>query len=114
MVTVGFHYLLALSDSLDSPAVSVFVVILVELANTVFANSTNITTNIETAVLSMIAPLWLFFENINIEDDFIEAIVSFKVCPTGVPSSVPRCSANTDNNNNIDYFPSKVDRWPWE
>ena len=37
---------------LDSAAVSVFVVILVELTNTVFVNSTNITTNIETAVLS--------------------------------------------------------------
>ena len=36
----------------DSAAVSIFVVILVELTNTVFVNSTNITTNIETAVLS--------------------------------------------------------------
>ena len=36
----------------DSAAVSMFVVILVELTNTVFVNSTNITTNIETAVLS--------------------------------------------------------------
>ena len=32
---------------LDSAAVSIFVVILVELKNTVFVNSTNITTNIE-------------------------------------------------------------------
>ena len=46
---------------LDSAAVSIFVVILVELTNSVFvnsntefANSTNITTNIETAVLSKI------------------------------------------------------------
>ena len=38
--------------TLDSTAVSIFVVILVELTNTVFVNSTNITTNIETAVLS--------------------------------------------------------------
>ena len=37
---------------LDSTAVSIFVVILVELTNTVFVNSTNITTNIETAALS--------------------------------------------------------------
>ena len=37
---------------LDSTAISIFVVILVELTNTVFANSTNITTNIETAALS--------------------------------------------------------------
>ena len=37
---------------LDSAAVSIFLVILVELTNTVFVNSTNITTNIETAVLS--------------------------------------------------------------
>ena len=37
---------------IDSAAVSIFVVILVELTNTVFVNSTNITTNIETAVLS--------------------------------------------------------------
>ena len=37
---------------LDSAAVSIFVVILIELTNTVFVNSTNITTNIETAVLS--------------------------------------------------------------
>ena len=36
----------------DSAAVSIFVVILVELTNTVFVNSTNITTNIETAALS--------------------------------------------------------------
>ena len=39
-------------STLDSAAVSIFVVILVELTNTVFVNSTNITTNIETAVLS--------------------------------------------------------------
>ena len=38
--------------ALDSAAVSIFVVILVELTNTVFVNSTNISTNIETAVLS--------------------------------------------------------------
>ena len=37
---------------LDSAAVSIFVVILIKLTNTVFDNSTNITTNIETAVLS--------------------------------------------------------------
>ena len=36
----------------DSAAVSIFVVMLVELTNTVFVNSTNITTNIETAALS--------------------------------------------------------------
>ena len=36
----------------DSTAVTRFVVMLVELTNTVFVNSTNITTNIETAVLS--------------------------------------------------------------
>ena len=36
---------------LDSAAVSIIVVILVELTNTVFVNSTNITTNIETAAL---------------------------------------------------------------
>ena len=39
---------------IDSTAVSIFVVVLVELTNTVFVNSTNITTNIETAVLSSI------------------------------------------------------------
>ena len=37
---------------LDSAAVSIFVVILVDLTNIVFVNSTNINTNIETAVLS--------------------------------------------------------------
>ena len=37
---------------LDSTAVSIFVVIWVELTNTVFVNSINITTNIETAALS--------------------------------------------------------------
>ena len=42
---------------LDSTAVSIFVVILVELTNAVFVNLTNITTNIETAVLSRKAPL---------------------------------------------------------
>ena len=40
------------SPPLDSTAVSIFVVILVELTNTVFVNSINITTNIETAALS--------------------------------------------------------------
>ena len=39
---------------LDSTAVSIFVVILVELTNTVFVNSTNITTNIGTAALSRV------------------------------------------------------------
>ena len=39
--------------SVDSTAVSKFVVILVELTNTVFVNSTNTTTNIEMAALSM-------------------------------------------------------------
>ena len=39
-------------DDLDSTAVSIFVVILVELTNIVFVNSTNIPTNIKTAVLS--------------------------------------------------------------
>ena len=38
---------------IDSAAVSIFVVIMVELTNTVFVNLTNITTNIETAALSM-------------------------------------------------------------
>ena len=42
----------------DSAAVSIFVVILVELTNTVFVNSTNISTNIETAVLSK--PSWSY------------------------------------------------------
>ena len=37
---------------LDSTAVSIFVDILVELTNTVFVNSTNITINIEMAALS--------------------------------------------------------------
>ena len=44
----------------DSTAVSVFVVIVVELTNTVFVNSTNINTNIETAKLSTVV-LKLFF-----------------------------------------------------
>ena len=44
-----FRMLLA---KLDSAAVSIFLVILVELTNTVFVNSTNITKNIETTVLS--------------------------------------------------------------
>ena len=38
--------------NLDSAAVSIFVVMLVKSTNTVFVNSTNITTNIETAALS--------------------------------------------------------------
>ena len=37
---------------LDSTAVSIFVVILVEFTNTVFVTSTNLTTNIETVALS--------------------------------------------------------------
>ena len=36
----------------DSTAVPIFVVILVELTNTVFVHSTNTSSNIETAVLS--------------------------------------------------------------
>ena len=36
----------------DSASVSIFVVKLIELTYTVFVNSTNINTNIETAVLS--------------------------------------------------------------
>ena len=47
-------------SNLDSAAVSIFVVILVELTNTVFVNSTNIKTNIETAVLSK--AVWLSFD----------------------------------------------------
>ena len=39
-------------------AVSIFVVILVELTNTVFVNSTNISTNIETAVLFALLPFF--------------------------------------------------------
>ena len=42
----------------DSTAGSIFVVILVELTNTVFFNSTNITTNIETAALSSLTQFW--------------------------------------------------------
>ena len=42
--------------ALDSAAVSIFVGILVELTNTVFVNSTNISTNIETAALSSTPP----------------------------------------------------------
>ena len=42
---------------LDSTAVSIFVVILVESTNAVFVNSTNITTNIETAALSVSVPI---------------------------------------------------------
>ena len=38
--------------AIDSTAISIFVVILVEMTNTVFVNSTNITTNIETTALS--------------------------------------------------------------
>ena len=38
--------------SLDSTAVSTFVIMLVELTNTAFVNTTNISTNIETEVLS--------------------------------------------------------------
>ena len=56
MQCVVFLNCFALKDyhdqPIDSAAVSIFVVILVELTNTVFVNSTNITTNIKTAVLS--------------------------------------------------------------
>ena len=44
----------AKATGVDSTAVSIFFVILIELINTVFVNSTNITTNIETATLSSI------------------------------------------------------------
>ena len=42
----------AVTYSVDSTGASIFVVTLVELTNTVFVNSTNITTNIDAAVLS--------------------------------------------------------------
>ena len=45
----------------DSTAVSIFVVILVELTNTVFVNSTNITINVETAALSNIISYYCFY-----------------------------------------------------
>ena len=59
---------------LDIAAVSIFDVILVELTNTVFVNSTNITTNIETAALSSVesefvvrnGPLLVLFSVINL------------------------------------------------
>ena len=47
-----------IADRVDNAAVSIFVVILAELTNTVFVNSTNITTNIETAVLSKSEYSW--------------------------------------------------------
>ena len=47
---------------LDSATVSIFVVILIKLTNTVFDNSTNITTNIETAVLSKWTPPILMYQ----------------------------------------------------
>ena len=47
-----FFFLLGLWVHEDSAAVSIFVAILVELTITVFVNSTNKSTNIETAVLS--------------------------------------------------------------
>ena len=53
MTVLFIVYIFSLT-ALDSTAVSIFVDILVELTNTVFVfvNSTNITTNIETAALS--------------------------------------------------------------
>ena len=42
----------AMTYSIDSTAASIFVVITVELTNTVFVNSTNVITDIETVVLS--------------------------------------------------------------
>ena len=65
----------------DSTAVLIFVVILIELTNTntntntntVFVNSTNISTNIETAVLSMSSHylwmIWLSLTNSISEQD---------------------------------------------
>ena len=43
---------------LDSTAVSIFVVILVELTNTVFVNSTNISTNIEVWAADRFGEVW--------------------------------------------------------
>ena len=48
----NLFYRVAHKIPLDSTAVLIFVGILVELTNTIFVTSTNITTNIETAVLS--------------------------------------------------------------
>ena len=50
---------------LDSAAVSIFVVRLVELINTVFVNATNIPTNIETAV-DKFANIMKLFDHSNI------------------------------------------------
>ena len=52
IVKVGSLSYLQKTNILYSTAVSIFVVILVELTNTAFVNSTNITTIIETAALS--------------------------------------------------------------
>ena len=51
----------------DNTAVSIFVVILVELTNTVFVNSTNITTNIETVALSTWLTISDKLENSNLD-----------------------------------------------
>ena len=48
-----------LLDIVDSTAVSLFVVIMAEMTNRVFFNSTNITIMIETAVLSKILFVYL-------------------------------------------------------
>ena len=54
--SLGRDYLVI---ALDTTAVSIFEVILVELTNTVFVKSNNITANVETAMLSIIAWYWL-------------------------------------------------------
>ena len=57
-----FEIKFCFSHSLDSTAVSIFIVKLVELTNAVFVNSTNISTNIETAVQSSLEPNLQQFE----------------------------------------------------
>ena len=52
---------------LDSTAVSIFIVVLVELTNIVFVNSINITTNIETAALSTQLTISDKLENSNLD-----------------------------------------------
>ena len=79
---------------LDSAAVSVFVVILVELTNTVFVfvfiNSTNITTNIETAVLSKAGGEWCKWCLKLCRDGVVRsthaALLSFPSCSWCTPS----------------------------
>ena len=66
---------------LDSAAVSTLVVILVELTNTVFVNSINITTNIDTAALSKSRLIFKIAQRMTVRDGVAKVTICASFAP---------------------------------